>query len=91
MNNIGPGNLVYNGELEGVTLAVEYAARIAKPGLNFHIYADNQACLWRLKTPSDNPGQACQIRAIQAAKHATHLGAKIHPTLGTRAHRHARK
>lgn len=69
--NIGPDNLVYNGEFKGATVAVEYAAWIAKPGLNFHIYSDNQAGLWRLKPPSDNPGQAFQICAIQATKHAT--------------------
>lgn len=57
--NLGPDQLVYNGELEGATQAIEYAARIAKPGLHFHIYSDNQAGLWRLKKQSDNPGQAC--------------------------------
>lgn len=75
--NLGQNQLVYNGELEGATQAIEYAARIAKPGLHFHIYSDNQAGLWRLKKPSDNPGQACQIRAINAAKQLTNKQAEI--------------
>jgi hypothetical protein len=73
--NIGPEKLVYNGELEGATLAVEYAAKHARPGLHFHIYSDNQAGLWRLKTTSDHPGQDCQIRAIEAAKKTADRGA----------------
>jgi hypothetical protein len=43
--NIGDQELVYNGELQGVTTAIEYANKIAKPGLQFHIYSDNQASL----------------------------------------------
>lgn len=77
MTNIGPNQLVYEGELEGATSAAEYASKIAKRGLHFHIYSDNQAGLWRLSTPSDNPGQACQIRAIQATKSANRKGASI--------------
>lgn len=57
--NIGPNNIVYNGELEGATRAAEIAAKYAARGAHFHVYSDNQAGLWRLKTPSDNPGQAC--------------------------------
>lgn len=68
---------MYNGELEGATMAAEYAARIAKPGLEFKIFSDNQAGLWRLKTPSDNPGQENQIRAIAAAREANQKGAKV--------------
>jgi ribonuclease HI len=75
--NIGTEQLVYNGELEGATMAVEYAARKARLGLNFHIFSDNQAGLWRLKTPSDNPGQDCQIRAIKAARKAKLKGATV--------------
>lgn len=75
--NIGPNNLVYDGELEGATIGAEYAETMAKPGLHFHIYSDNQAGLWRLKTPSDNPGQANQIRAINAAKEVVKKGATI--------------
>ena len=57
--NIGSSQLVYNGELEGITLAAEYASKIARPNQEIAIYADNQAALLRLKTPSDRPGQAC--------------------------------
>lgn len=58
-------------------MAAEYADSIAKPGLNFHIFSDNQAGLWRLKTPSDNPGQSNQIRAIQASQATRDKGATI--------------
>ena len=34
--NIGLNQLVYNGELEGATLAIEYASSIATTGQNFH-------------------------------------------------------
>lgn len=68
---------MYNGEFLGVTKAVEYANKIAKPGLNFKVYFDNQAGLHLLKTPSDNPGQDCQIRAIRASKSIIDQGASI--------------
>jgi hypothetical protein len=75
--NIGTSQLVYNGELEGVTLAIEYASIIATEGDTFIVYSDNQAGIWRLKTPSDNPGQECQIRAIQAAQTIVDKGGTI--------------
>jgi hypothetical protein len=75
--NIGDSQLVYNGELEGTTRAIEFASRVARPGQTYHIYSDNQAGLYRLKTLSDNPGQACQIRASQAAELAKSKGAAI--------------
>jgi hypothetical protein len=39
--NIGSGQLVYNRELEGVTLAIEHASRVALPEQQIHIYSDN--------------------------------------------------
>ncbi len=66
--NLGNLELVYNGELEAVTKAIEYASSIAKEGDTFNIFSDNQAVILRLKTPSDNPGQNQQIRAILASK-----------------------
>jgi ribonuclease HI len=75
--NLGPDQLVYNGELEGITQAAEYASHIAQPGQEFRIYSDNQAALHRLKTPSDNPGQACQIRTSQATDVAIAKGATL--------------
>ena len=68
---------MYNGELEGATLAAEIAADQAELGLHFHIFSDNQAGLWRLKTHSDNPGQANQIRAIEAGKKIVQAGAQL--------------
>jgi len=76
-SNIGPDQLVYNGELEGVTRAIEYASEIAIRGTQFKIYSDNQAGLFRLRTPSDKPGQSYQIRAINAAKLVVEKGATI--------------
>ena len=38
---------------------------------------DNKAGLYRLKTLSDNPGQACQIQASQATELAKSKGAAI--------------
>ncbi|APA14489.1 hypothetical protein SS1G_06411 [Sclerotinia sclerotiorum 1980 UF-70] len=75
--NIGVNQLVYNGELLGVTKAIEYANSIAQPGNKFKIYSDNQAGLFRLKTPSDSPGQSCQIKAIKAAEAIQNKGAEI--------------
>lgn len=75
--NMGTSQIVYNGELEGVTRAIEYTVEIAQPGYNFRIFSDNQAGLYRLRTPSDNPGQSCQIRAIDAAKTTLAKGANI--------------
>jgi hypothetical protein len=62
MIHIGDQELVYNGEVQGVTTAIEYANKIAKPGLQFHICSDKlrqpiwPVVRWRLKTPSDNAG-----------------------------------
>ncbi|KAJ8063433.1 hypothetical protein OCU04_008652 [Sclerotinia nivalis] len=75
--NIGVNQLVYNGELLGVTRAIEYASSIAQSGQKFKIYSDNQAGLYRLKTPSDAPGQTCQIRAIKATETLIRKGAEI--------------
>lgn len=75
--NIGQGALVYNGELEGITMAIEYASKIAVHGQGIYIYSDNQAGLNRLKTPSDNPGQSCQIRAVLAGREIEKKGASL--------------
>ena len=77
MLNLGESQLVYNRELEGTTRAIEFTSRVAKPGQIYYIYSDNQAGLYRLKTLSDNPGQACQIRASQAVELAKSKGASI--------------
>jgi ribonuclease HI len=77
LSNLGSNQIVYNGELEGVTQGVEYIAGIAKRGWLYKVYSDNQAGLLRLRTPSDNPGQSCQIRTILAAKLIQEKGASI--------------
>src|SRR6201747_180477 len=66
--NTGDNSIVYNSELEAVTKALEYASDIAKEGVHFNIFTDNQAGILRLKTLSDKPGQNCQIRSIIASK-----------------------
>jgi hypothetical protein len=66
--NIGEGQIVYNGELEGITLAFEYAATVAVPSQEIRIHADNQAAIHRLRTLSDKLAQVWQLRCIRAAK-----------------------
>jgi ribonuclease HI len=77
LRNLGDEQLVYNGELEGTTLGIEYISRIARQGWQYIVFSDNQAGLYRLKTPSDNPGQRCQIRAILASNLILEKGASI--------------
>jgi RNase H len=75
--NIGNSAIVYNGELEAITKALEYASDIAKIGDHFNIFTDNQAGILRLKTPSDKPGQNQQIRSILASKAIKAKGATL--------------
>ena len=56
MGNLGSSELVYNSELEAITRAIEYTSSIAKEGDLIIVYLDNQAALYRLNSPSDNPG-----------------------------------
>jgi len=65
--NIGNQQIVYDGELEGIARAFEYAAEVATTGQQIQVYADNQAAIHRIKNPSDNPGQAWQLRCFHAA------------------------
>jgi ribonuclease HI len=77
--NIGKGQIVYNGELEGITQVFEYAARVALPLQEIRVHADNQAAIYRLQTPTplDKPGQAWQLRCIKAANQVVSKGANI--------------
>ncbi|KAF1936813.1 hypothetical protein EJ02DRAFT_479051 [Clathrospora elynae] len=75
--NIGQGQIVYNGELEGITQGFEYAALVAAPSQEIRVHADNQAAIYRLQTPSDKPGQAWLLRCIQAANQIIRKGANI--------------
>ena len=76
-DNIGPNQIVYNGELEGITTAIEVAAERAFHGQKVQVFADNQAALLRLKTPSNNPGQHWQIRCQEAAKALSQKGVLV--------------
>ena len=38
-------------------MAFEYAAKTAQKDQNIHIYADNQAAIYRLQSLLDKPGQ----------------------------------
>jgi ribonuclease HI len=75
--NIGDQQIVYNGELDGITRAIEYASSIAQIGDHFDIYSDNQAGIQRLARISDNPGQESQIRVIEASNRIVSQGATI--------------
>jgi alpha-mannosidase len=55
--NIGENQIVYNGELEGLALAFEYAAKVATPLQEIRVHADNQAAIYRLRILSDKPAQ----------------------------------
>ena len=75
--NLGPNQLVYNGELEGIAIGLELATTLATPGQEVRAFADNQAALYRLATPSDRPGQAWQLRCIKAANILTNMGCTV--------------
>ncbi|KAH7563658.1 hypothetical protein BM1_00705 [Bipolaris maydis] len=77
--NIGYNQLVYNGELEGITLGLEKAFDLADDYLEVRVYADNQAAIFRLKTASDYPGQEWQLRCTIAAEKLQEKG--ILPTI----------
>ncbi|KAF1984488.1 hypothetical protein K402DRAFT_434830, partial [Aulographum hederae CBS 113979] len=77
MSNIGKGQIVYNGEIEGIARALEYGAQVAKPGQQIIAFSDNQAGLLRMKTQSTDPGQSCQLRCIKAGKEIQIKGASV--------------
>ena len=54
--NIGSKQLVYNGELEAIVKASEVVKFIVKKDYTYKVYADNQASLYRLTNPLDQPG-----------------------------------
>lgn len=49
MFNLGIRQLVYNGELEGLTRGIELASSIAIEGSKFKVFSDSQAALLRLQ------------------------------------------
>src|ERR1700730_13082873 len=77
MSNIVSNQLVYNGELEGITLAIEHASTIARSRDSFRVYSDNQASLHRLKSLTNNLGQAQLVRALRATSQLIDTGANI--------------
>ena len=77
ITNLGKGQIVYNGELEGIAMAFEYAADVATAGQEIRIHADNQAAIHRLKAPSDMPGQSWQLRCFNAARTITLKNATV--------------
>jgi hypothetical protein len=58
-------------------MAFEYAAALPSPHQTIQVYADNQAALRRLTTPSDQPGQTWQLRCIKAARQLQARGSSI--------------
>lgn len=74
-SNLGKGNLVYNGELEGATQALELGASTTQAGQTIKLFVDNQAAIFRLNKPSDNPGQEWQLRAFKATNTIIEKGA----------------
>jgi hypothetical protein len=64
--NIGENRIVYNGELGGLALAFEYAAKVATPLQEIRVHVDNQAAIYFPRTPSDQPVQTWQLRCIKA-------------------------
>ncbi|EMD97938.1 hypothetical protein COCHEDRAFT_1086846 [Bipolaris maydis C5] len=77
--NIEYNQLVYNGELEGITLGLEKAVNLADDYLEVRIYTDNQAAILRLKTASNYPGQEWQLKCTIAAEKLQEKG--ILPTI----------
>ena len=75
--NIGSSAIVYNGELEAITKALEVLSSTAEESIRYIVYSDNQAGLYRLMSPSDKPGQSQQIRAIVATKAILARGATV--------------
>jgi len=75
--NIGSSAIVYNGELEAITKALEVLSSTVEESIRYIVYSDNQAGLYRLMSPSDKPGQSQQIRAIVATKAILARGATV--------------
>ena len=75
--NIGPKQLVYNGELEGLVKATEVLSTLAYQGANMKVFSDNKAGLFRLKSLNDNPGQLALLQILNYLKIIKDKGASI--------------
>jgi hypothetical protein len=62
ISNLGGSQLVYNGELEGVTQAFEQTANTAQPGQQVRIYSDNQA---GIQVKHGRSGQLRQLKELK--------------------------
>lgn len=76
--NTGTQILVYNGELEAIATAFEAILKLSPPPVEVNIFSDCQSAIQRISSPSDIPGQSCQIRALNAAKAAQDQGTQIY-------------
>jgi hypothetical protein len=75
--NISENQIVYNRKLKGLALTFEYAAKVATPLQEIQVHADNQTAIYCLRTPSNRPAQAWQLRCIKACKEVISKGATI--------------
>lgn len=75
--NIGDNMSIFDGELEAITQAIEYASRISVPNHHYDVFSDSQSALSRLQIQSDQPGQACQLRCIIASTKIREKGSSI--------------
>jgi ribonuclease HI len=75
--NIRENQIVYNEELEGLALAFAYAAKVATSLQEIQVHGDSQTAIYCLRTPSDRPAQAWQLRCIKSCKKVISKGATI--------------
>ena len=75
--NLGPKQLVYNGELEGLVKATEALSTIAYSGASIKVFSDNKAGLFRLRNLNDNPGQLALLQVLNYSNIIRDKGASI--------------
>ena len=75
--NLGPKQLVYNGELEGLVKATEVLSTIAYSGASIKVFSDNKAGLFRLRNLNDNPGQLALLQVLNYSNIIRDKGASI--------------
>ena len=87
--NIGTKQIVYNGEIEAIVSALEMVAKkVNFKDYSIKIFSDNQAALQRLKNYSEKPGQAQQLRAMEAAQIAKNNGFQDISLIWVPGHQH---
>ena len=75
--NLGPKQLVYNGELEGLVKATEVLSTIAYLGASIKVFSDNKAGLFRLRNLNDNLGQLALLQVLNFSNIIRDKGASI--------------